>query len=120
AKPDSKDRENRQRKRHHTRAFMRMSVSRSAPAPKEDIGHLPRHVESRQQRANQQKHKGALGHGPRMGRAEDRVLTPETGKEDWKAAQRQHTNRICPESNRHDFREAAHAANILLFVAAMD
>ena len=51
---------------------------------------------------------------------EDAVLRPEAGEEDRETAQRQHADGIGDERERHVDFEAAHAANVLLLVAAVN
>ncbi len=51
---------------------------------------------------------------------ENAILRPEAGEEDWKSAQRQHADGVSDEGERHVDLEAAHPANVLLFVAAVN
>ena len=51
---------------------------------------------------------------------ENAILRPETGEEDRKSAQRQHADGVGDEGERHVDLEAAHAANVLLLVAAVN
>ncbi len=48
------------------------------------------------------------------------VLAPEAGEEQRKSAQRQHADGIRRERHRHELLQPAHAANVLLLVAAVD
>src|SRR5580704_5881578 len=49
---------------------------------------------------------------------EDAVLRPESG-ENWNTAQRQHADGVGDKSQRHVGAKTTHAANVLLFVAAV-
>ncbi len=51
---------------------------------------------------------------------EDAVLRPEAGKKQRESAQRQHADGVSEKSERHVGPEAAHAANVLLLVAAVN
>src|ERR1019366_5989879 len=66
---------NRQRRGHHSGALQRGLLS--ASLTKEDISHLPRHVEGGQQSAKHQHVKWPLGHAPMLGRSQNAVLAPE-------------------------------------------
>src|SRR5438132_906077 len=51
---------------------------------------------------------------------QNRFFAPEAGEENRKAAQRQHANRISCERHRHKSAQAAHATDILFFMAAVN
>ena len=55
-----------------------------------------------------------------MRRLENCVFRPEAGEEDWNTAQRQHADGVGGEGERHVGLEAAHAADVLLFVDAVN
>src|SRR5438445_12105271 len=51
---------------------------------------------------------------------ENFVLAPETGEEKRKADKRQQADGISDKRERHEFAEAAHPADVLLVMAAVD
>src|SRR4029077_18480432 len=74
---------------------------------------LPRHVKGGQERTENAEIKWPVRDAPFVGTVQNLVFAPETGKEQRKAAQRQHANGIGGKCHRHEFSQSAHAAHIL-------
>ena len=85
----------------------------------EDVAHLTRHVEGRQQRTKCGHVERDTGDAPRECGVEDFVLAPEAGEE-REATQREHAAGVRHEGDRHELADAAHVTDILLARAAVN
>jgi len=97
---------------------MRMRVT--AIAAEEDVAHLARHVERREQRAEDQHVERAFAQPEMLRGFEDAVFRPEAGKEDGNAAESHHADCVSSEGQGHPRPQSAHPPYVLLFVAAVN
>src|SRR5262249_11485987 len=87
---------------------------------KKDINHLPRHIERGEDDADEHQVMGQTGERPVRGAMQNFFFGPATGKEEWYSTQIHHADGVGKKCHRHDPAQAAHFANVLFVMKAVN
>src|SRR5439155_26025357 len=95
-------------------------LGRSAAIAEKDENDLPRHVERSQEDADQHEIVRNVRTRPVRGGVQNFFFRPAAGKKEWHTAERHHSYRISGKRDRHEPAQAAHFANVLFVIAAVN
>jgi len=88
--------------------------------PEEHVDDLPGHVERGEKCAGNSEIEWNGRSGPVVRRVKNFVFAPKAGEENRHAAKCHHADRVGREGDGHEFSQAAHSANVLFIVAAVN